>query len=180
LKGILFNHLEILANQLLSSTAWVELCNELPLTTKELFIANRTYPDSDLIVLVEGLTQRAKLPLEDTWRRFGKLSIVAFMEKYPSAIGAYKTPMELFKKINYMHFTEVRNLFNATELPYFLEERADEHTILLRYISKRQMCHYLEGAIDGVGMHFRTPIGHSQITCVHRGGKHCDFEITLP
>jgi hypothetical protein len=178
MKGILFNHLEELTAKILSAEAWTTLCEELPLKTKERFILNKTYPDSDLVTLVAGISQRAKIPVDDVWRKFGQLSIPNFMKKYPAIVAQYKTPKDLLNQINYMHFTAVRNLFTDTELPYFVPQKSDDSKMVIRYISKRNMCLYLEGALHGLSEHYKTPIKFRQIQCVLLSGKCCEFEIS--
>ena len=177
MKGILFNHLEELTNSVLSSKAWQELCEGLPIQTQEIFIANRNYPDSDLQILLKGFAEKAGLKIPDAWRKFGHLSIPMFMKKFPDIISQYKTPKSLLMDINTLHFTKVREKFTETELPFFFVSNPQEKSLVLRYVSKRKMCFYLEGALDGVGEYFKMPIKHKQTICTHKGDDICEFDL---
>jgi predicted hydrocarbon binding protein len=176
-KGVLFNHLEELANELDSSEAWRELCETCPIQTKGRFIANQTYPDSDLNALLEGLAKRVEMDVLDAWVIFGKLSIPSLMSKFPEAIARYKNPKELLENINTVHFTKVRDLFSETQLPFFFYTPVQHNEAILKYVSKRKMCHYLEGALYGVGEFFRKPLTVKQTSCEIKGDQFCEFKI---
>jgi predicted hydrocarbon binding protein len=178
MKGILFNHLESFANSTLSPRAWIELCEGLPLQTKERFVANQTYPDADLYTLVEGIAQKANLSIPDVYKAFGKLSISQLMEKHSEIISTYKTAKDLLKDLNFMHFTKVRDLYTETELPYFMPQTVDSDYFLLRYVSKRKMCFYLEGAIEGAAAFFNEKLSYTQTQCTQTGAKFCEFRIS--
>jgi predicted hydrocarbon binding protein len=177
MKGILFNHLETFTNSTLSPQAWIELCEGLPLQTQERFIANQTYPDSDLYILVEGIAEKAKLSVPNVYKAFGKMSIFQLMEKHSAIISSYKTAKELLKDLNFMHFTKVRDLYTETELPYFIPQTVDSDHFLLRYVSKRKMCFYLEGAIEGAAAFFNEQLSYTQTQCTQQGAKFCEFRI---
>jgi len=177
MKGILFNHLEKLTDSALEPGAWNRLCEELPIETKERFIANRTYPDSDLKILLEGFASEAKKDINDAWKEFGKVSILSFMEKYSGFIDQYTSPRGLLEDINTLHFTKVRDKFSETELPFFIISNIRKDSLHLCYVSKRKMCFYLQGALNGVGEHFKMPLSFAQTRCVHEGSELCEFEI---
>jgi predicted hydrocarbon binding protein len=178
MKGVLFNHLEEITHSILSPQAWKELCAELPIETQEAFIANRTYPDSDLKILVEGIAQKANLAILEVWRKFGKLSISSFIKKHNQLLAPYKSVKDLLDNLNFMHFTEVRNLYTQTQLPYFIPQKSDKGVFVVRYVSARKMCFYLEGAIEGVADYFKQQLSYQQTVCVNRGASFCEFEIS--
>jgi predicted hydrocarbon binding protein len=177
MKGILFNHLEELITSELSQEVWQDLIEELPIETKERFVANRTYPDADLRVILEGFAQKAELDIPGAWRKFGKVSILNFMNKFPEFVQKYNSPKKLLEEINTLHFTDVREKFTETELPYFFVQDIRDDSLLLCYVSKRKMCFYLEGALEALKEYFQKPFSYRQIKCTFEGDEKCEIKV---
>jgi hypothetical protein len=178
MKGIIFKNLEVFSTELLGKEGWNQLVDSLPLQTEERFFSNRTYPDTDLDLLLFETAKLADLKIEDAWRKFGRSSVIKLIEQFPQVVAPYHSFRAILEDINGMHFGSVRNLFTQTELPYLSKEEAsDQDRLILRYVSKRKLCFYLEGTLEGAANFFGEPIKVSQPSCVHVNSNICKFEI---
>jgi hypothetical protein len=178
MKGIIFNHLEEFVSLKLGQQEWQKLCEELPLKTHERFIVNQTYPDSDLEAIVKEVSKKLNLELSIMWKSVGKFSVGLLISKYPQIIAPYHSLKALLNHINTMHFDSVRKLFTQTELPYLSKEpRSTDSLFVLRYVSQRKMCDYLEGALNAAADYYKENIIIIQSSCMHRGSNVCEFEV---
>ena len=59
--------------------------------------------------------------------------------------------------------------------PNFTYERPAPDQLIMHYHSKRQLCHLMEGLLEGVAEHFQVPIEYKQTSCTHRGDQNCVF-----
>jgi hypothetical protein len=177
--GSIFRHLEEFGSGALGPDVWKSLLQDIPLITKEPFQSQETYPDSDLTLMLEALAKRAGWPISEAWRKFGLASTTRFLQMHPELISQYTSPQEILNALNDMHYVGVKNLYEKASPPYFYKQDTGENLLVTRYFSKRRLCFYLEGGLEALANHYKSPVKYKQRTCQHRGSEYCDFEISF-
>ena len=119
--------------------------------------ADRNYPSSDLMTLVEGAGRAANQPSGAILVAFGRYLFTRFAALYPVFFVDTGSALELLARINTHVHDEVRKLYPDAEFPAFDVERAAGQLTLV-YRSRRPLADLAEGLIQGCVAHFGEPI----------------------
>jgi predicted hydrocarbon binding protein len=71
----------------------------------------------------------------------------------------------------------VKKLYADAKPPEFVMEDPSPDRLVMRYTSERKLCALMEGLIEGVSEHYRSPIRYRQRQCMLEGGPSCEFEL---
>ncbi len=179
MKGIIFNLLEQFVTENLGEEKYEEILEGCPLKTREPFVGPGSYPDEDLMLIVEKIIETMGITLPEALRAFGRFCIPKMAERFPDFMTPYDHPKPFLKAVHSIIHVEVQKLYPDAETPSFVyDEQAPEH-LIIRYSSRRRMCQFMEGLIDGVAAYYSSPILHKQKHCMLAGGEICEFELTF-
>lgn len=177
MKGVVFNLLEQFITQGWGDEKYEEILALCPLETKEPFVGPGTYPDSDLMAIAAKTAETLGLPLRDALRAFGAYCFPHLLDKAPDAAKAYSDARTFIKSVEGVIHVEVRKLMPKAVTPHFHYLEAGPDRLLIEYRSARKLCAFMEGLLDGVSKHFRTPIAQHHGVCMHQGADHCLFDL---
>lgn len=177
MKGIVFRLLEDFVCQQAGADAWEAILESTPLETREPFIGPGTYPDADFMALVATTTARLGIPAPDAVRAFGAFCLPHLLRSVPALTEGYDHPRPLLLALDGTIHSEVRKLWRDAVPPRFVatEEGPDDMTLV--YESRRGLCGFLEGLLDGTATYFAVPIAFTHDTCTHRGDGCCTFRL---
>ncbi|MEM9193063.1 MAG: heme NO-binding domain-containing protein [Myxococcota bacterium] len=176
MKGVVFNLLESFVVEGWGEEVYEDVLALCPLKTKEPFVGPGTYPDSDLFSIATKTAEKLDLPLADALRAFGTYCFPKLAATAPELVAASSTARELLLSVDAVIHVEVRKLMPEALTPSFDYEAVGDD-LLIRYYSKRKLCRFMEGLLDGLAEHFQTTIHHQQQTCMHDGAPYCEFRI---
>lgn len=179
MKGIVFNLLEEFITEKLGEERYEEIVAGCDLITKEPFVGPGTYPDEDLFAIVGKTVEVSGIALPDALRAFGRFCFPKLAEKFPNFVAAHTHPKPFLKTVETVIHVEVKKLYPDAVLPCFTYEDPAPDRLIMRYSSKRRLCHLMEGLIDGVSDYYKTPIRHRQTMCILEGGNECEFELVF-
>ncbi len=179
MKGVIFNLLEDFITDGWGEQAYEEIFAQCPLQTKEAFVGLNSYPDADLLTIVAKAAAQFDISVSDAVRAFGKYCLPKLVAKYPIFVAGHRHPKTFLMSIDNVIHVEVRKLLKDAEPPrmFFVDPAPDQ--LILRYVSKRQLCPLVSGLLDGTAEYFRTPIGHTQTQCTQSGASACEFHLTF-
>lgn len=179
MKGIVFNLLEEFIAEKLGEEKYEEIVAGCDMMTKEPFVGPGTYPDDDLFAIVGKTVEVSGIALPDALRAFGRFCFPKLAERFPDFIVPHTHPKSFLKTVDTVIHVEVRKLYPDAEPPYFTYDDPTPDRLIMRYSSKRRLCHLMEGLIDGVSDYYKTPIRYRQTKCLLEGGSECEFELVF-
>ncbi|MFC1571400.1 heme NO-binding domain-containing protein [Candidatus Margulisiibacteriota bacterium] len=158
MKGIIFNLLEAFMKEILGEEKSLEIMEKLPLKTKEPFVGPGTYPDEDLLAIVKKVMEATRLPLDAALRKFGKFCIPVLAAKFPQFLKPHDNPKDFLKSVDNIHHMEVVKLYKDSTPPHFTLKDPAPDRLIMEYRSKRKLCKFMEGLIEGVAEYYKTPV----------------------
>ena len=177
MKGIIFNLLEDFIIESLDEEQYEAILAECELQTAEPFVGPGTYPDEDLLAIVNKTVQAMGISQADALRAFGKFHIPKLAEKFPDFMTPHKHPKSFLKTIESIVHTEVKKLYPDAKLPQFSYKDPSDKRLTILYKSDRKFCHLVEGLIEGVAEYYDSPIRYKQTKCMLAGEEVCEFNL---
>lgn len=179
MKGIIFNLLEGFVTQNAGKEKYEKIVSSCSLQTKDPFVGPGTYPDSDFMAIVQAAAKELALPLPAVVRSFGMFAFPVLAKKFPQFVENYSHPKPFLKTIHSVIHVEVNKLYEGASTPIFSWKDTGPSSMILEYQSKRKLCAFAEGLLDGVGKYFNVPIQIKQDKCMLNGEKSCLFNLTF-
>ncbi len=177
MKGIIFNLLEDFLKENLGEERFEELIDSCSLRTREPFVGPGSYPDEDLLAIVDRTVEVTGMTRIEALRAFGKFCIGSLARKYPFFFDRHHDAKSFLKTINGLHSIEVKKLYADARPPEFVVEDPSPDRLVMRYTSERKLCPLAEGLIEGVAEHYRSSIKYRQRRCILEGATSCEFEL---
>lgn len=179
MKGLIFRQLEKMVTTKLGLHTWDALVERAGLTTRDGFIGTVTYPDSDLLALVRSASEMTGRPESELLRAFGRFIFPELARTYAALSAETRTAKECLISAGRIVHVEVAKLHIGAVLPEFGYEDPAPDRLVMLYRSRRRLCDFAAGLIDGVGEHFGEHIAQKHALCARRGADHCRFELTF-
>jgi predicted hydrocarbon binding protein len=177
MKGIIFNLLEDFLKERLGEEKFEELIDGCALKTREPFVGPGSYPDEDLLAIVDRAVEVTGMAKAEALRAFGRFCIGKLALKYPPLFDRHDNAKAFLKTLDALHNIEVKKLYADAKPPEFIMEDPSPDRLTMRYLSERRLCPLMEGLIEGVAEHYGAPIRFRQRTCMLEGGSSCEFEL---
>ena len=117
-----------------------------------------TYPHSEMVMLVQQLSNQTGLAMPTLIKAFGQYLFGRFVFLYPHFFCKLHSAFDFLESIeNYVHI-EVHKLYPDAELPTFETQRDDaRRTLVMTYRSKHPFAALAEGLIEGCLAHYHEP-----------------------
>jgi len=74
---------------------------------------------------------------------------------------------------------QVRKLYPGADVPVFDYRVVEGDRMLMGYKSKRSLCFFGQGLIEGAAVHYGDDLRVSQPSCEKRGDAECVFEVVM-
>ena len=130
------------------------------------------YDFNDLVALVSALSNKVSVPIEDLVHGFGFFVFGKLYDSHQQYLPDWKTPFDVFRKIdNHIHI-EVKKLYPNAELPRFYVEKDETDEMVLKYSSVRPLAKFAEGIIKGCVSYFDETMSVDHITLEQDGDHH--------
>ena len=177
MKGIVFTLLEqaVVADH--GEDAWDDLLEGAGL--EGVYTSLGDYPDEDLRKLVEQASARLGLPVQDVIRWFGRSALPRLAQAYPHFVAGHTGTLSFLHTLNDIIHPEVRKLYPGADVPWFDFAETPDGGLVMGYHSRRRLCGFAEGLIEGAAAHFKEPVSIAQPTCMLRGDPSCELVIHL-
>ncbi len=180
MKGIIFNLLEKYVIENFGDDVMEGIYEKAEFTSDAPpFVGPVTYPDSDLFAILNILTKKTNLSLDNLIYKFGKYVFPTLAVRYPVFFENVNSTLGFLKKVNDIHYIEVMKLYEDATPPTFRIEEINQDNIKFHYNSHRKLCKLVEGLLDGVADYFGEKISYSQQQCLRDGADSCIFNITI-
>lgn len=176
MKGIIFNLVEQVVVDDYNVETWEDL---LDLThVHGSYSAVGSYPDEELVALVDAGSQETGISGQDLMRHIGRKSIPLLRDRYPEFFDMHTDCRGFLGSLNEVIHPEVRKLYEGAEPPLFVMTDGDDGSLLMEYHSNRSMCALAEGLILGTADYYGHPVTVTQPMCKLRGAPHCELKVS--
>ena len=177
MKGIVFNLLEEVIRREYGEDTWDGLLQMAQLDGVYTSLGN--YDFEQLMALVAAASTTLKLPPAAIVRWFGRNALSLLAEKYPGFFQTHRSTRSFLFTLNTIIHPEVRKIYPGADVPVFDFDSTSDDRLTLGYTSRRPLCAFGEGLIEGAAAHFHETITLEQPVCVQRGDSKCVFQIVF-
>lgn len=177
MKGIVFNVLTDLIETEFGLETLDKIFNSVSVTDDGAYTAGGTYPDAELMSIVQRLSEETGVPVNDLVRAFGEYMFPKLIELYPVFLEEGMSLHAFLKSIHDVIHVEVKKLYPDSLTPTIEYEEPQSDVLVMKYSSPRKLCALSEGLIMGASKHFEEPVRIDHKLCMHDGHDHCRLEV---
>lgn len=157
---------------------WQKALDSCNCTNSGAYSAGGTYPDQEILCLVEYLCLELELPKEFVLRHFGEFLFESLKTSHPFFLTPHDDVKSFLLSIKNVIHKDVEKLHPGTYLPWLSYANVETpKQLTMLYQSKRNLCFLAEGLILGAANHFDCEISLIHSRCVHRGDESCQLDI---
>lgn len=178
MKGVVFNYLAEMVEEEFGLEAWDSILQATGLAGD--YISSQTYPDEELMMLVDAAHEKTGIDKKDLIRSFGRFILPNFREQNPQFFESQTNLKSFLLSVDRMIHIEVRKLHPDAALPEFDYADESDSELTMYYSSPRKLCHLAEGLIDASAEHFNTKYELQHTECMHDGAERCTLKIIFP
>lgn len=175
MKGVVFNYLAEMVEEGFGLEAWDSILQSTGLTGN--YIASETYPDEELMTLVDAAHDKTGIDKKELVRSFGRFILPNFREQSPQFFEAHTDLRSFLLSVDRMIHIEVRKLHPDAALPEFDYDEESSSELTMYYTSPRKLCFLAEGLIDASAEHYKTKYELDHKECMHDGAERCTLHI---
>ncbi|MFD2164940.1 heme NO-binding domain-containing protein [Thalassotalea euphylliae] len=178
MKGAVFVGFSDFVEQTYGLTTWLKALDSVSLPSNGEYISTEIYEDEELFTLLGAINELTSVTAIDLSRQFGRYFFKTLYSITQHHVADIENLFEFLEAVDNVIHIEVKKADPLAYTPTLLYDQPSDDTLIVRYMSKRKMCHFAEGLILGAADHFDQPVDVSQIACMHEGEKHCLIKVT--
>lgn len=175
MKGIVFNLLEDAVTAEHGPFAWPSLMEAAGIVHVHSSLGS--YPDEEMIALVEAAALALNAPVNEVLRWFGCRAIPLLAERYPVFFAPHRRSRSFITSVNDIIHPEVRKLYSGAGCPHFHFHDREDGRLGIAYQSPRKMCHLAHGFIEGAAAHFGETVQVEHLSCMLNDEQACRLAI---
>jgi len=175
MKGVVFTLLEELVRRDRGERGWDALLTAAGVDGA--YTSLGSYPDEELVRLVQAVASDIGLSTSETLRWFGRHSMPLLAERYPQFFTAHSSTRAFLLTLNDIIHSEVRKLYPGAHVPVFDFDTSSPEVLVVGYSSERRMCALAEGFTEGAAECFKEKVSFEHVACMHRGDPKCVFRL---
>ncbi len=175
MKGVIFNLLEQAVVDAHGDDMWFDLLEEAGIDGA--YTSLGSYPDSEMIALVETAARKLAVPPADVLRWFGRTAMPMLAERYQPFFAAHRSARSFVLSVNDIIHPEVRKLYSGAGCPHFHFSDDAEGRLIIGYQSPRRMCHLAHGFIEGAADHYGEQVTLDHLACMLDGSPVCRLAV---
>ena len=179
MKGVIFKHFEDFVGESYGCELFEEVLDETELQTRTAFVGPETYPDEDLVALLNTTVGRLGIEPKDALYAFGQFLFPRLATPFPAFVDGAADLKSFLLTLEGVIHVEVRKLFPGAVTPSFDYEDPGAGRLIIRYTSERKLCPLFRGLLEGAAAHFGEEITYEEHECLLLGDDLCCFDISF-
>ncbi len=166
MKGVILDCMEKLVVEKKGKPVWEKILVNSGFDKNKKFLITQDIDDKIVLKIIDSTCIVLNNSLQTTANAFGVYWMKYYAPKiYRAYFGNTKTAKDFLLKLNKTHEQVTNNIENARP-PIFEYEQPDEKTLIMTYISERNLMEFFIGLIKGVGKYF-----DEELTIERTGGN---------
>lgn len=158
MKGMIFTEFLEMVEEQFSLDMVDDIITDANLPSGGAYTAVGTYPHSEMVQLVAGLSERTAIPVPTLLSAFGERLFARFSVRYADLLTKAHSSFSFLDQLeSYVHI-EVKKLYPEAELPRFECSQLVDGRMQMIYTSKRAMADLAHGLMIGCFHHFREQV----------------------
>ncbi len=179
MQGVVFTLFSDCVIDKFGMEVWDELLEAVSPDSEGVYTSSATYADEELFAYVGELSKKTGAAIPDLVRTFGEYMFSHLLNSMPEAVKPGMTLKEFLLSVDQVIHKEVKRMNPDSYLPEIDYENSSDNQLIMKYQSKRKLCHLAEGLILGAANHFNQSISIDHPICMHDGSDHCRLEINI-
>lgn len=177
MKGIVFTELLELVEDKFGSEVVDVIIEKAQLPNAGAYTAVGTYDHSELIRLVQQLSELANVDFGELVKVFGEYLFDRLVSNYPMFLDGMDSAEQMLRSVHDIIHVEVKKLYPEAELPSFAYNTHADGRLIMHYQSSRGFADLAEGLILGCAKHFKesAEIEREDLS----GGQCTDVKFTI-
>ena len=164
MKGVIAKCLSELVKKNFDEHKWKEILQQSGESPYMLIKAISDIDDKIVFKLFENTGKVLNLSKQQTCDVFGDYFVNTFAPKiYGGYYVNFKNAKQFIVGMDKVHETVTKDISKA-QPPRFTIEEVDENTLIVNYLSSRNMIDFYIGLVKGVGKYFNTSIGIKKLS----------------
>jgi hypothetical protein len=162
MKGIVFSEfLEMVEEKFSPEMAdAIIMASDLP--SGGAYTSVGTYHHSEIVQLVQKLSDSSTIPVADLLNAFGRHLFERFLVLYPQLTEGFDNSFDFLRHLEDHIHREVQKLYPDADLPHFSYDDGTPDRLVLEYRSRRGFADLAHGLIEGCIQHYGEPISLSR------------------
>lgn len=158
MKGVVFREFVDLVEERYGEKVVDRLLSHPGLSTGGAYTAVGTYDHTELLTMIELLSQEIGVEPHQLTIELGKQLFGRLYKSYPQFVDPHDKAFDFLKTIDSVVHTEVKKLYSDAEVPEYHCEQLDDRVLVMDYRSSRPFADLAEGMLLGCIAHFNEPI----------------------
>ena len=176
MRGVVFNWLERVVVDEYGEDLWDELIEAAAVSGA--YTSMGGYSDDDLTGLVSAAAVSLQQSEDEFLRWFGRGTLALLADGHRDLFDAHRTTRSFVLGLNDVVHPAARRLTPGAETPTFDCNTASPDTLLIEYGSRRLLCAFAQGLIEGVAELYGEAARVSHRECRHSGDPRCLLELS--
>jgi len=172
MHGIILSELKRYVEARKGAAAWPMLLEKAGLADAR-YLANETYPDRDVVAIVEAASATTGVDAQALLEDFGEFVAPNLLQIYSALIPPEWRTLDVILNTERNVHTVVRMKSRGAAPPELKCVRTGPDQVVLTYDSPRRMCAVAKGIARGLALHFHESIEITESACMHRGAPAC-------
>lgn len=179
MKGAVFSGFSEYAEKAFGLSVWLKTLESCNLASNGEYIATELYDDDEFATILNALSERTGKSLEELNRGFGHAFFPVLMSMAVQHVKDIDHLFDFMRAVHDVIHIEVQKSDALAYTPTLLYDQPKEDVLIIRYVSKRKMCHFAEGLILGAADHYKQNATVSQSKCLCKGDEYCLIRIEI-
>jgi hypothetical protein len=143
------------------------------------YVFDTTYPDAEIISIVQIVSQANGLPAEEVLHRFGEGLVPSLLEVYGFLVNPNWTFVDFLLNTEAVIHKAVRLNTPSAKPPAILAHKVAVDTVAITYRSPRRLCSVAKGIIRGFATHYKMNAAIGEERCMLRGDPECVITVAV-
>ncbi len=158
MKGVILDCLKNMVTEKFGADKWQTIATKSGAKQADRILASVDFDDKLAVSLIDSTCQTLNLTFEQVAYLFGEQWMNFYVSKiYAGYVSNVKSSKELFLKLDSIHSMVTKNMENSRP-PKFTYEWINEKTLVMNYISKRNLIDLFVGLAKSVGKYYKETI----------------------
>lgn len=143
------------------------------------YLFDTSYPDEEITLIVQGITQATGLPADEILQQFAEGLVPSLLDVYGFIVNPSWNFLDFLLNTEGVIHKAVRLNAPSAKPPAIVAQRLDINTVAITYRSPRRLCSVAKGIIRGAATHYQVESAISEERCMLRGDPECVITVSV-
>lgn len=176
MHGVIFDELQEYVRTEHGSDTWDVILDEAGLESSS-YMAIKTYPDEELLAIVEAATEISGATEAEILADFGAFAGPDLLDKYDAFLDDEWDTLDVLEHTEDAMHKAVRLKEDDADPPELACRRVGDDEVVIEYTSDHHLCKLGEGLVRGIADAYDEEVTLSQPQCMLTGDSRCEIHV---